>query len=361
MIPRIAAPAVEAFRRDLLAEHRDLVKVVQHPRENWVILNYTDACATARRWDEVTRICRGLIVDAGTGEVLALPFPKFFNLGEVETQPERLPREPFTVFEKVDGALGILYRERDGRPALATRGSFCESPVASRGTAMLRRLERIGDVPPDFTLLFEIVFPALPGNVVDYGKLEELVLLAAYNRRTGEELGRGEVVRWAAHLAVRTPRVLELRSLEALLEARAAFPRDLEGVVIRFESGLRVKLKGEAYLELLRAKKGFSRNALSLALEEGRESAFLLGLPEELRPEAAAFLEELRREAGAFEADARRHFARAPAGGDRRDFARWVSAEVPPAYRAALFLFLDGKEPNWPLLARRARERKSER
>jgi RNA ligase len=226
---------------------------------------------------------------------------------------------------------------------------------------MLRRLAGIGEVPADLTLLFEIVFPALPGSVVDYGKLEELVLLAGYNRFTGEELPWREIEGWAARLGARTPKIFEFSSIDELLETKASFPDDLEGVVIRFEQGLRVKLKGDVYLALLREKKGFSRNALAIALEEGRGSEFLERVDEEFRPEAARFLEELCREAGAFEAEATRHFARAPQSSERADFARWASAEVPAAYRPALFVLRDGGEPNWFLSARKARERKKGR
>jgi len=77
-----------------------------------------------------------------------------------------LPQEPFEVYEKLDGSLGILYWV-DDEPRVATRGSFT-GVQAQRGTAILRA--RYGHVAfrTDVTYLFEILFPE-NRIVVDYG------------------------------------------------------------------------------------------------------------------------------------------------------------------------------------------------
>lgn len=72
-------------------------------------------------WNHATLTCRGLIADS-EGTILARPSTKFFNLEQVE----QLPDEPFEVYEKLDGSLGILYW-LDDEPYISTRGSF-ESP-----------------------------------------------------------------------------------------------------------------------------------------------------------------------------------------------------------------------------------------
>ena len=58
----------------------------------------------------MTRKCRGLILNVSTGEVLAQPFPKFFNYQEHITKSRPIPNEPPIVSEKLDGSLGILYQ-----------------------------------------------------------------------------------------------------------------------------------------------------------------------------------------------------------------------------------------------------------
>lgn len=90
----------------------------QHPTAPLMIYNYTARAQYDNVWNAATLACRGLICDLA-GKVVARPFPKFFNLDQVTT----LPDEPFEVYEKLDGSLGILYW-LDGQPCIATRGSF---------------------------------------------------------------------------------------------------------------------------------------------------------------------------------------------------------------------------------------------
>ena len=53
---------------------------------------------------------------------------RFFNLGEnKECLPEAFPwHEPYEIYEKMDGWLGVLYR-KDGDYHVASRGSFHSS------------------------------------------------------------------------------------------------------------------------------------------------------------------------------------------------------------------------------------------
>ena len=149
------------------------------------IFNYSKVCQFDRKWDDVTIQCRGLIMRGD--EIVARPFRKFFNLGEVEeTKIENLPAEMPQVTEKFDGSLGILYFQPDGRPAIATRGSFT-SDQALRATEMLRNMPPFwNNIDLNLTYLFEILYPE-NRVVVNYGNREELVLIGLVNRTTGEE------------------------------------------------------------------------------------------------------------------------------------------------------------------------------
>jgi hypothetical protein len=55
-------------------------------------------------WTEAMKDCRGLILD-DTGEIVGCPFRKFWNYEQVT---DSIPVEPFTVWEKLDGSLGII-------------------------------------------------------------------------------------------------------------------------------------------------------------------------------------------------------------------------------------------------------------
>ena len=90
----------------------------------------------------MTLACRGLIVDERDGGVVARPYRKFFN----HDQPDAPPLDvtaPVTVTDKLDGSLGILYREPSGAVAVATRGSFASDPGGARDRCAARPLPRL--------------------------------------------------------------------------------------------------------------------------------------------------------------------------------------------------------------------------
>ena len=97
-----------------------LVVKNDHPTLPISIYNYSRTCQYENKWDEITKACRGLILDQ-EGNVVAKGFDKFFNIEE--HKPEEIPNEPFEVFEKLDGSLGILFWYQ-GKWILATKGSF---------------------------------------------------------------------------------------------------------------------------------------------------------------------------------------------------------------------------------------------
>lgn len=233
-----------AFRQ---REEQGLLTCRAHPGGHLLIWNYTSACQFSRAWDAITRQARGLITTPD-GQIVARPFEKFFNLDE---QPGDLPAEPWTATAKMDGSLGILYW-LDGVPRIATRGSFT-SEQAIQATAMLHRTDprRLrAALDPRVTYLFEIIYP---GNriVVDYGTREELVLLAAIETETGVEqnIHTGEQQARCADLF---PLVARYDGLADLAHLRAIQEENAEGFVIRFASGLRVKLKFAEYVRLHR-------------------------------------------------------------------------------------------------------------
>jgi RNA ligase len=329
--------------------NRKYVSVVKHPDFDLWILNYTAACQYDRAWDAITVATRGLILD-GQGHIVARPFPKFFNLGErPETQVQSLPDLPFTVLEKIDGSLGVLYRGPDDQLRVATRGSFT-SAQAAWATNWLNGLNdetraRLGSIlDSGLTPLFEIVYPGIEGPVIHYG-WEGLALLALIENKTGADREWGEVRQLADGIGVRTPTVYDFGALDEVLAQQPFLPVNSEGFVIRFANGLRVKVKGDQYAELFRAVSNFSARVVLEAMQNGHEE-FFVTLPEELRPQAETIraaitgqISELRRRAAGL-------FAAAPKE-TRKDFALWVRAHVTPEMHGVLFNLLDGREPDW--------------
>lgn len=214
-----------------------LVSCQRHPHAPLTIWNYTARCQYSRAWTPETLAARGLILH-DDGSVVARGFVKFFNLGEHQGP---LPDEPFRVFDKVDGSLGILYFV-DGEPAIATRGSFA-SDQAVRATAMFR--ERYADYlpPPGFTAVFEIVYPA-NRIVVDYGHREDLFHLGLVSNETG-------LPKLLLDHGWRGPQAEVFEPMPPHALAKLVKP-NAEGFVVRYAGGFQVKVKLEEYVRIHR-------------------------------------------------------------------------------------------------------------
>jgi len=232
------------------------VRAQQHPAYPFTIFNYTEKAAYERVWTPVTRQCRGLIADSNTSEIIARPFPKFFNHNETEAATLDFS-EPVVVTDKADGSLGILYPTPAGW-AIATRGSFA-SEQAQHATELFRRQYGDWTPPPGVTVLFEIVYPE-NRIVLDYGAMDDLILLGLVDIKTGQTLSAG-----ASFLGVDWPGpVVESFPHASLADALAAEPRpNAEGLVVHLlTSDQRVKIKQADYVAMHRVVTGFTARRL---------------------------------------------------------------------------------------------------
>lgn len=210
-----------------------------HPEADLFIYNYSQKAQYDRVWNEVTLNCRGLIMDSNMN-IVARPFPKFFNLGEQENQ--HVPNEPFEVYEKMDGSLGILYWHNN-QPFIATRGSFTsDQSVKANAILQAKYGHVLANLSPAKTYLFEIIYPE-NRIVVDYGALEDLVLLSVVDNATGKEDTLEEI---GFPVVKRYDGVNDISQLQLLEE------NNREGFVIRFASGLRYKVKFKEYVRIHR-------------------------------------------------------------------------------------------------------------
>ncbi|MFK0179785.1 RNA ligase [Streptomyces xanthochromogenes] len=235
-----------------------------HPELPLSIYSYSRACQYEQAWDEVTTRCRGLVVDDLRGVVVAHCLPKFFNVGEHgvgRPYAPPLPDEPFEVFDKVDGSLGIVFHY-DGRWRAASRGSFV-SEQAAWASAWLDARDT-GKLRPGVTYLAEILYPE-NRIVVDYGGRRDLVLLAAYEA-TGEEIELSRAAQdWApvgsvarAWPPMPLAELIERTGSNAHADGREATGTDAEGYVVRYASGLRVKAKIGEYVRLHKVLTGIT-------------------------------------------------------------------------------------------------------
>ena len=199
---------------------------------------YTPRCIYDDGWDEFTVIARGLILDEAAGQVVATPFPKFFNVGERRGD---VPNLPFEAFEKLDGSLIIAFHHA-GAWRAATKGAF-DSEQAVWAQIRFDAAD-LSPLTPGTTYLFEAIYPE--NRIVVRYEEPALVMLAAYDG-DGRELSYGEVLATCEALGWRAARRHEFASIVDMVSHAATLPRDDEGFVIRFSNGLRLKLKGAEY------------------------------------------------------------------------------------------------------------------
>lgn len=263
-----------------LAKHGYLRKV---EREGLVLYGYTDQTTFERAWQtKYTRNARGIIFDQKTGRLVAKPFPKFFNLGEQEeTQLLNLPKIPYRVFEKADGSLGIIYYNK-GRWNIATRGSFT-SEQAVKAEQILKQYDTLY-LNVAYTYLVEIIYPENK-IIVSYGNEEKLVMLAAYQTHTEKEIPFGDVITTAAQAGMPFAKEYDY-TIDEMIELQKTLPKDQEGFVVRFENGLRVKIKGDEYSKIAKMISQMSYISFWEAMKDGKvDTAYLSQLPEEFKAE----------------------------------------------------------------------------
>jgi RNA ligase len=235
------------------------INVQKHPHYPLWLYNYNMRAQHKNAWNEATCACRGLIMDEDCN-IVSRPFKKFFNLSKIN--PDILPNEPFTVTDKIDGSLGISYWY-NGSWHIATRGSF-NGKQATKATQILHRkyADCCQKMNPQYTYLFEIIYPA-NHIIIDYGDREELVLLAVIDTETGLELIDFADIGFPVLKPIR-----ELKSFDDVLQLN---DDKAEGVVVRFKSGFRVKVKFDEYLRLHRIMVSLSETKVWRYLSNERD------------------------------------------------------------------------------------------
>lgn len=337
----------------------------RHPSLPLRILNYTPQCQYEWKWTKETIACRGLILD-DDDNIVARPFPKFFTPEQYKdlrnsmhhlfgVKYKHMYEGPFTVTEKMDGSLGILY-EYDGKRGIATRGSFT-SGQAMRATEMLEKHYSQFAFPADRTWLFEIIYP---GNriVVNYGDREELVLLTVLNN-DDQTVDSRFVAHWVGFGHPTAP-AHNFATFDKLLEyvEDDHFEEESEGFVAYFpDTGIRVKLKYAEYLRLHKILTNVTEKTIWEMLRDGKSPVGELAgfVPDEFHKWVFEVATDLEKRYSAIENHAKgvlssvKHL-------DRKSIAATIREYQ---YKSLVFLMLDGKdysEAIWKLLKPKATE-----
>lgn len=314
---------MEAIKSEIAAGY---ISQRTHPTLPLRILNYTPKAQYDWRWNPATSICRGLILD-DKDEVVARPFPKFFSLEQLGGV---LPQEPYEIYEKMDGSLGILYKSEDSY-AIASRGSF-ESNQACWGTEILR--EKYSQVPLDnsLTYLFEVIHPE-NRIVVDYKGVRDLVLLAAIVTSTGEEIP----LECLSGVGFPLVKKYDWWSINYLLNHP---DNSREGYVLKYASGTRIKIKFEEYKRLHRLMTNVSAKTIWECLSAGRQDDLLM-IKEAGSPQLSEFVDRISNQLTAafslIDSDARINLAGIPPGTPMKEVAAHCFTKRYPHIMLAIY------------------------
>ena len=232
------------------------INVQTHPTLPLFIYNYSQETQFARRWNEVTINCRGLILDKDKN-IIAKPLPKFFNLDELEGLNLKIPNESFEVYNKMDGSLIILCFYNN-QPIIATRGSFTSTQSQTAREIFEAKYKDL-NFKHNYTYCFELISPD-NRIVVNYGQEKDLYLLAIFNNLTFEEVNLNEE---APKGLLQTLNFTNNESLDKVLnQFQDKKGTEFEGVVVKFKSGFRVKLKTDDYKSLHKIFTGLSERRI---------------------------------------------------------------------------------------------------
>lgn len=230
---------------DLLNKYhkQKLLKKRQHDVYDLIIWNYSEQVQYNRLWDDILLQCRGLVTDL-SGNIIARPFQKFFNIEENMHKPT----EQFEIYEKMDGSLGILFHYNN-KWIISSRGSFTSEQAIEAQKILDEKYQNYHEkLNSNYTYLFEIIFPENK-IIVDYFGKRELIFLTAIETHTGVEKFHESVT---SIYECNFP-IVKIYKTDEISQLKKLNIPNQEGYVVRFDNGERIKIKFEDYLKLHKA------------------------------------------------------------------------------------------------------------
>jgi len=243
------------------------IDVNRHPEFPLEVLDYSRLAEFDQSidWGEELNICRGLIVNYKTNEIVARPYRKFWNLGDErhpETLPENLPQGVPLFLDKLDGSMGTVY-EWEGKIYVATRGSL-SSDQAIWATNWFAENVPNFKLPDGYTVIVEIIYPE--NRIVCNYDFAKCIVTGAVNIETGVELPRKELEAFCANAGIEIVQEFSGLSIES---AVAEDIENREGYVVTYPNGLKVKVKYATYCRLHKIMTNFNDNDIIELLSIG--------------------------------------------------------------------------------------------
>ena len=315
-----------------LAKEAGRVRTQTHPKfPELIVVNYAEVVQYSRDWDDVTLASRGLILDTQRDKVVARPWNKFFNHSENVTKIDMT--DAVDVLDKLDGSLGILYKDPEGVWSIATRGSFTSDQADhAMGVFYEKYCDVVPHIPDGVTYLFEIIYPE-NRIVVDYSDMDDLVFLGSVDIDTGVY---SSVVPtwWTGPVAMRFDYATFADALNA------PDRKGMEGYIVRSGNNI-VKFKQQDYIELHRIVSGLSPKSVWNRLRDGETiEGICVGVPDEFHKFVEDVGQPLVVAFHTIQSEIMSEFGKIPKDIPRKEFAQHASSRK---HKSAMFTLLDNR------------------
>ena len=253
------------------AAERGEVSALYSLDRKYVKFKYTAQAIYSGCWNRFTLHARGHVFNVSSGKCVLRPWDKFFNYSELVLPdgsftstyhasadegmhfPQNDGNEKlqgnlghFIATDKLDGSLCIAGLV-DGKPMVTSSGAI-HSEHSEWSRNWLESHNILGKFEPGITYMFETIADVFLHPIkYDY---EGCTLLGIIDNATGQELPFDYVEHTAREWGLATPQRVDVTSLADAQKFVAGLPANKEGIVITFENGFKVKMKGEEFLKV---------------------------------------------------------------------------------------------------------------
>ncbi|MEM8793325.1 MAG: RNA ligase [Pseudomonadota bacterium] len=324
---------------DVLPHLVDGNGIVVSDRPGYRVIDYL--FTTDETFDSAMSLqCRGLKFDE-SGAIIARPFHKFFNIGEREDPHTVDWSRPHLIFDKLDGSM-IHPARLAGELVFMTRMGVtgqARAAVAFASESVLRLCN--AELDAGRTPVFEYTGPE--NRIVVRYDAAELTLLASRETVSGRYLGATDLEALAREFGVPLVKSFgEVEDITGFIADRRAL-EGIEGYVVAFEDGHRLKLKTDAYalrhkaLSAVRLEKNVLEWVVAEAVDDvlpllnEAEADLLRAYKRRVDASVSRIVEEVEQ----FHAE---HGLR-----ERKEYALAVQADLPKHMQPAAFALLDGR------------------
>ncbi|MEP4197592.1 MAG: RNA ligase [Aliishimia sp.] len=285
--------------------------------------------------------CRGLKF-APDGNILARPFHKFFNIGEKQ-QPQDVDwTQPHVIMDKRDGSM-VHPCIIAGELVFMTRMGVTDQArlALSYADASLRAF-CIATLQAGQTPIFEFTSPE--NRVILTYDQPEITLLAIRDTITGQYLPHDSLLELGEKFHVSVVNTFgQIEDIGPFISQARAL-QGLEGYVIAFASGHRMKLKADAYVLRHKALAGvaYEKNLLEWIADGALDDVLPIlhdDVGERVKAYAATVLTSVRAHLDTIEA-----LVEKIKGQDRKTCALEIQAHLDKRLQGVAFAMLDGRD-----------------